>query len=117
MLRYLADENFHGDVVTGLLTRCPTLDLLRVQDVGLLQAEDPEILAWSAEQQRIVLTRDRATMPDFAFARIASGELMSGLFVMRVRLSVARAIDELLALDDLSQPEDWDGQVVHIPLE
>ena len=35
MLRLLADENFHGDIVRGLLLRQPDLDLVRVQDVGL----------------------------------------------------------------------------------
>jgi hypothetical protein len=35
MLRLLADENFHGDAIDGLLARRPELDLVRVQDVGL----------------------------------------------------------------------------------
>ena len=32
MLRYLADENFHGDIVRGAVLRKPDLDLVRVQD-------------------------------------------------------------------------------------
>ena len=35
MLRLLADENFSGDIVRGLLLRQPDLDLVRAQDVGL----------------------------------------------------------------------------------
>jgi predicted nuclease of predicted toxin-antitoxin system len=64
MLRLLADENFNGDIVRGLLLRQPTLDVVRVQDVGLIGTDDSEILAWAAENNRIVLTHDRATMPD-----------------------------------------------------
>jgi hypothetical protein len=30
----LADENFNGDIVRGLLRRNPTLDIVRVQDEG-----------------------------------------------------------------------------------
>jgi predicted nuclease of predicted toxin-antitoxin system len=78
MLRLLADENFNGDIVRGLLRRLPELDLVRVQDVGLATQEDPQILAWAAEHERIVLTHDRATMADYAYERIVAGEPMAG---------------------------------------
>ncbi len=57
------DENFNGDIFRGLLLRHPNLDLLRVQDVGLREVDDPAILAWAADNGRILLTHDRATMP------------------------------------------------------
>jgi predicted nuclease of predicted toxin-antitoxin system len=70
MVRLLADENFHGDAVKGLLARRPKLDLIRVQDVGLIHADDPVILAWAALNDRILLTHDKATIPAFAYERI-----------------------------------------------
>jgi predicted nuclease of predicted toxin-antitoxin system len=74
MLRLVADENFNGDILRGLLLRQPDLDIVRVQDVGLIEAEDPEILAWAAENDRIVLTHDQATMGNHAYERVAAGE-------------------------------------------
>ena len=62
MLRLLADENFNRDIVRDLLLRERDSDILRVQDVGLRGADDPDILAWAADQGRIVLTHDRATI-------------------------------------------------------
>ncbi len=44
MLRLLADENFNGYIIRGLLYRRPDLALVRVQDVGLGEADDPTIL-------------------------------------------------------------------------
>ena len=67
MLKLLADENFNGEIHRGLLRLLPNLDLIRVQDVGLLSADDPTILEWAAENGRIVLTHVRATFPDFAY--------------------------------------------------
>jgi predicted nuclease of predicted toxin-antitoxin system len=58
MLRLLADENFNGDVVRALLLRQPDLDVVRVQDVGLAGTADPDILAWAAVNDRIILTHD-----------------------------------------------------------
>lgn len=68
MLQFLSDENFHGQIVRGLFLREPNLDLVRVQDVGLREIDDPIILDWAATNDRIVLTHDRSTMPDFAYA-------------------------------------------------
>ena len=56
MLPLLADENFNGDIVRGLLLRQPGLDIIRVQDIGLAGADDPDILSWAAENNYIVLT-------------------------------------------------------------
>jgi hypothetical protein len=34
MLRLLADENLNHDLIRGVLRRMPSVELLRVQDVG-----------------------------------------------------------------------------------
>jgi len=67
MLSLLSDENFNGDIVRGMSLRQPNLDLVRIQDVGLQAVSDPAILDWAASNERILLTHDRATMPDFAY--------------------------------------------------
>jgi hypothetical protein len=96
MFRLLSDENFNDDIVRGLLLRQPNLDLVRALEVSLQGAEDPDVLARAAADDRVVLTHDRATMPDFAYARAVAGEAMPGLFVVHDRMSVGQAIDELL---------------------
>lgn len=116
MLRLLADENFSGDIVRGLLRQKPQLDLLRVQDSGLLEADDPVILTWAADHDRIVLTHDRATMPPFAYERLRAGEPMAGLFVVDDRLGIGQAIEELLLIEAASQQAEWAGLVLYLPL-
>jgi predicted nuclease of predicted toxin-antitoxin system len=63
VLRLLSDENFNGDILRGLYRRCAGLDNVRVQDVGLRSTPDPDILAWAAREDRILLTHDRDTIP------------------------------------------------------
>jgi predicted nuclease of predicted toxin-antitoxin system len=116
MLRFLSDENFSGDIVRGLFLRQPNLDLLRVQDVGLRELDDPAILDWAANNERILLTHDRATMPDFAYDRLLKGQQMSGVFLINDRMPTRQAIDELLLLDTCSQQEEWKGIVLYLPL-
>jgi hypothetical protein len=116
VLRLLADENFNGDIVRGLLLRQPDLDLLRVQDVGLAGADDPEVLTWCAKNDRILLTHDRATMPDFAFQRLSAGESMAGLFILDGRFPVGDAIKEILLIAACSEQAEWDGLAIYLPL-
>jgi predicted nuclease of predicted toxin-antitoxin system len=116
MLRLLADENFSGDIVRGLSLREPDLDIVRVQDVGLAGADDPDILAWAAENNRIVLTHDRASMSDFAYERIAAGERMAGVFILNDRFPVGQAIEELLMMVACSEQAEWNGRAVHVPI-
>lgn len=116
MLRLISDENFNGDIIRGLLLHRPELDLIRIQDTELAGADDPSILAWAAAQGRIVLTHDRATMPDFAYARVIAEQRMSGVFVLNDRLAIRRAIDELLLLDECSIQAEWIGIVLYLPL-
>jgi predicted nuclease of predicted toxin-antitoxin system len=116
MLRFLSDENFNGDIVRGLFLRQPNLDLLRVQDVGLRELDDPAILDWAANNERILLTHDRATMPDFAYDRLLKGQQMLGVFLINDRMPTRQAIDELLILSSCSQQEEWKGIVLYLPL-
>ena len=116
MLRLLAAENLNGDIVRGLLLRQPDLDIVRIQDVGLAGADDTEILAWAAANSRIVLTHDRATLPDYAYQRVAAGEEMLGVFILNDRLPVAQAMQEVMLLVACSEQGEWSGRVVYLPL-
>ena len=44
MLRLAADENFNNDIVRGILRRNESVDIVRIQDVGLSGADDPAVL-------------------------------------------------------------------------
>ncbi|MEK6299862.1 MAG: DUF5615 family PIN-like protein [Acidobacteriota bacterium] len=64
MLRFLADQNFDGDIVRGLLRSIPNLDIVTAHEQDLSEAPDPDLLEWAASHERVVLTHDRRTMPD-----------------------------------------------------
>ncbi len=76
MLRFAADENFNNNIVRGLLRRKPDLDIVRIQDVGLSGADDPTVLEWAAQEGRVLLTHDVATITRYAYERIEAGQSM-----------------------------------------
>lgn len=116
MLSFVADENFRREIVLGLRLRRPDLDVVRVQDVGLRTADDPDILDWASRAGRLVLTHDASTMPDLAYARVARGEPMPGVCVVPDDLPTREAIDEIEVLAMCSHDREWVGRVVYVPL-
>ena len=116
MLRLAADENFNGDIVRGLLRRNQTLDVVRVQDVGLSGADDPSVLQWAADQGRIIVTHDISTLAKHAFDRLAAGQPMPGVFEVKSVAPIGQAIDDLILLAECSVDGEWEGQVRFLPL-
>lgn len=116
MLALAADENFNNDIVRGVRRRCPTIDLLRIQDVGLLSAGDVSVLEWAAQQGRIVLTHDVSTMTRHAYDRVRAGKPMPGVFEVPRTVSVRRAIEDIVLLAECSLDKEWEGQVRYLPL-
>ncbi len=116
MLRYLADEDFDNRILKAFRRREPELDWIRVQDVGLSGCEDESVLQFAAESQRVVLTRDVSTMTSAAYRRIERAQPMPGLVVVPHRMAIGQAIEELLFLAKQSASDEWEGQVVWLPL-
>lgn len=116
MLKLVSDENFNGDIVRGLYRRCPNIDLVRVQDVGLVATLDPDILEWAATQDRIVLTHDRETMPSFAYERVKHAKAMSGVFLVSDMMGIGQAIDELLLAIECLESDECKNLVRYFPL-
>jgi hypothetical protein len=116
MLRLLTDEGVHGDIVAGLRRRQPTLDLVRVQEVGQRHTPDPAILEWAAQQGRVVVSVDKKTLAAAAWDRVARGLPMPGVAILRILLTIGQAINELEFIALAGNPEDLRDQVIYLPM-
>jgi hypothetical protein len=112
-VKFLIDENFKSAIVRGLLQQ-PGLDLIRVQDVGLLGASDAIILEWAAKEGRVLLTHDVNTITKYAYERLVGGLVMPGVIEVKQDASVGRIIHDILLLAEFE--EDCQGQVLYLPL-
>jgi len=116
MLSFLSDEDFNNHIVRGLRRRSPLISVVRVQEVALSEAPDPDVLECAAKEGRVVLTHDAATMTYYAYKRIAEGLRFPGIVVISQSLPIGEAIEELLLLAECSLDGEWNNQVVHLPL-
>ena len=115
-MRFATDENFNGAMLTGLLSRLPDLDIVRIQDTDMYQSSDPELLQWLADQKRILLTHDIQTMPGFVYDRIRSGKLVTGVIAVHQDTPIGKAIDELELLIGASEPDEFQNHVRFVPI-
>jgi len=116
MIRFLADENFHNDVLRGVRLIVPDVDIIRVQDTEIAEADDPTVLEWAAQEERILLTHDVQTMIDYAYQRIATGLPVPGVFIVKTSLPIGLVIDELVLVIEASDTSDWANKVIYLPV-
>jgi hypothetical protein len=116
MLRLATDEDFNNRILRGLLRRRPSLDLVRVQDAGLIGKGDAEVLEWAAREGRVLLTHDVTTMKKYVDERIAAGLPMPGVFEVSQHTPIVQAIEDILLLAECSLEGEWEGQIIFLPL-
>jgi predicted nuclease of predicted toxin-antitoxin system len=115
LLKFAADENFNNRILRALHRFAPELDIVRIQDTVAFGKDDPAVLAWAAQESRLLLTHDIQTMPDFAYARIASGLVMTGVVEVNDRAPLVNIIEDIVLLAQASSASEWDGQVIFVP--
>jgi hypothetical protein len=113
---WLADENFNNDIPRALFRRNPGIDVVRAQDLGLTGTGDEVLLAWAAEQNRVLLTHDVSTITAYAYQRVLNREPMPGVFEVGCDAPMRSAVNDILPLTECSNRDEWEGQVRYLPL-
>lgn len=114
-MKFLADENFDNTIVRGLLRRQPDIDIVRVQDVVLSGKDDATVLEWAAQEDRILLTHDVATITRYAYERVAENQPMPGVIEVTSDASIGKVIEDILILLSCSLDGELEGQIHYLP--
>jgi hypothetical protein len=116
MLRLLADENFNGRILRSLQRQIPGLDVVRAQDTRLLGADDPALLEFAAEEERVLLSHDQQTLVGHAWQRVRSGQAMPGVVIAPTDCPIGQVLADLELLLLAGKPADLERQILFIPL-
>lgn len=117
-IRYLLDENLANEYRTQLITRQPDLEVLKVGagNAPACGTKDPEILCWCEENEYILITNNRRSMPVHLTEHLAKGRHVPGIFVFRRNANMGLILDSLVILAGASLEEDHKDQIIFIPL-
>ncbi len=113
-IRFQADADLRRSIVTGLRRRQPEIDFQTAQLAQLEGLEDRMVLQQAAEQGRILVSHDFASMP-LHFASFLARRKSPGIFLISQKPPVREAIDGLLLAWEASEPEDWLNKVTYLP--
>lgn len=115
-IRFLADHDLNDHIVNGVFRREPAIEFVRVRDVGLSAESDSLILEYASREQFIVVSHDVNTMTEAASDRISSSHALAGLLMVPQSVPVALVIDSLILIWSVSDSNDWQNQIVFLPL-
>ena len=115
MISFLVDQNFNEHVVDGLDQREASLNFTHVRNVGLATAQIRRF--WSGLRRRPgTPTHDGRTIPAFAYARVAAGQPMPGVFLVDDRMPIGHAIDEIFLAAHCLTPDECKDIVMFFPM-
>ena len=115
MLRLLIDQDLDHDILRGLIRRIPQLDAVTAYEIGMSEATDSQLLAWAAQEGRIIVTHDRTTMPTHAADLMGEGENIAGLFVALRSLPLHQVIEDLELMVTCSEKDEWVNVIRYLP--
>ncbi|MGB0563979.1 MAG: DUF5615 family PIN-like protein [Spirulinaceae cyanobacterium] len=114
-IRYQADADLNQMIVTGVLRREPNIDFQTATEAHLEGVKDPDVLALAAQQQRILVSHDRRTMPT-EFAQFICNQRCAGLLIVSRRIPLEIAINDLILIWSASEPQEWLNRIAILPL-
>ncbi|WP_202895569.1 DUF5615 family PIN-like protein [Iningainema tapete] len=119
MLKYLMDENVDPIYFNQLRRQKPELVVWAVgePDTPAKGTLDPEILYWCEEYNFVLVTNNRKSMPVHLNDHIAEGRHMPGIFILNSNLSAGDNIEELILLAEYSFENEYQDQIVHLPIK
>jgi predicted nuclease of predicted toxin-antitoxin system len=114
-IRFQADADLDGRILRGLRRVAPEVDVRTASEAGLAALDDSEVLHLAAEAGRVLISQDRSTMPRH-FQRFVSRSQSPGVILLRARIPIAVAIEELFLIWAASETEEWINRLAWIPL-
>jgi hypothetical protein len=119
IVRYQADADLNQAIVTGTLRREPRVDFQNAFAAGLEGMKDSEVLELAAQQDRILITHDRRTMP-LEFSLFITNPQISrqspGVIIVSRKLPIDAVIADLLLIWEVSSAEEWINRIAKLPI-
>jgi len=114
-IRFQADADLNQIIIKATLRLDPSIDFQTAQAAGLAGLDDPDVLKLAAQQDRILVSHDRRTMPTH-FGQFILSENSSGVLIVSQKLPISQVVEDLLLIWLASEPEEWVNRLRSLPL-
>lgn len=117
-LNYLIDENVDPVYTIQLRRLKPDLFVMAVGDLTTPQKGtlDPEILLWCEENNFVLVTNNRKSMPVNLEDHVAHKHHIPGIFILSPKLSVGENLEQLVLIAEGSLDNEYQDRIEFLPL-
>ncbi|WP_445175683.1 DUF5615 family PIN-like protein [Microcoleus sp.] len=118
IVKYLLDENMAPEYRVQLLYHQSDIIVLVVGDEGVPPkgTKDPEILCWCEENNFILITNNRRSMPVHLSDHIAQGRHVPEILTIRLNVDIGKVIEGLIEIAGASFENEYQDRIEFIPL-
>jgi Domain of unknown function (DUF5615) len=111
---YQADNDLGRAIVRGSVRREPRMNFRSAQSAQLDGISDPEVLAYAADEGRVLVSHDFQTMPKH-FRQFTQNRPSPGVLLIRQDLPVGEAVEILLLIWQASSADEWVNRLCLVP--
>ena len=105
-IRYQADNDLDQRIVVATRRLDPAIDFQTARSLGLHHLPDPQVLALTAQQGRILVSHDRKTLPDH-FKMLVESSISPGVIIISQKIGIGKAANLLHLLWAASDAEEF----------
>ncbi len=111
------DENLNPLYKTQLLLKQSKLIICAVGDPGFPPKGtlDPEILRWCEENNFILVTNNRKSMPPHLVDHLSEGRHIPGIITLNEDMSVGETIEELILIAEPAPSAYYQDRIEYLP--
>jgi Domain of unknown function (DUF5615) len=115
--RYLLDEHVHPEYRAQILRREPNLTVFIIGDPGAPAKGtlDPDLLRWCADNDSVLVTNNRKSMPGHLADHLADDHHIPGIFTLNSDMSIGETVDELILLAKASFDNEFRDNIIYLP--
>jgi hypothetical protein len=116
---FLLDEHIAHTIAEGLRSREPDIQVFTIGGSGAPDTGTPDqdILIWMDAHGCLLITNNRKSMPGHLRNHMDLQRHIPGIVVINQRMSWGNTIEELLLIWSASLPNEFQDQIIYLPLE
>jgi predicted nuclease of predicted toxin-antitoxin system len=120
-IRFLFDENLRDRLWSAVAqhnAQGPPINAVQVGDPPDLPlgSQDPDILIWAEREDRILVSQDLSTLPNFLSDHLQAGHHSPGIFLIRRGTTLREVVEFLVLAAHASEPWEWSDRCQFIPV-
>ena len=115
MLKYLMDENVNPVYLNQLRRRESDLIIRAVGEPDTPPKGTLDLI-WCEVHNFVLLTNNRKSMPVHLADHIIQGRHVPGIFIFNPDMGIGETLDELMVIAEGSFDEEYQDQIIHLPI-